>query len=670
MNKKLVYLGFCCIFVTTLSSITLKQSISEVLKNNPVIQERLNNFRATKEDLKIAESEYYPKLDLRATFGQTEAGNIKNKKDKEYNHQVINDSYGSYETSFTLTQNIFNGFSTMHKVDYEESRILAAAYNYIEKSNDIAFKMTNAYINVLRSNELTKIARENVQINQRIYIKVKDLFDSGLTTNSEVKKIQSALSLAKSNLIVQKNNEIDSGYNYRRLLGRMPEINSMKKPDFEIAMPESIERAAMYSIKHNPSLLVSKYNIQGSQALWKQRKKDYYPRIDLELSQTYNDVEDRNLFDAPDDRFRARILLSYNFFSGGAHTANVQKHVSKINQEIAKKRDLKRQVIEGLNLSWSAYKMIDEQLIYLQEYSTFSEETLELYKEEYDLGKRTLLDLLTAQNDVINSRSQIITAQYELLFSKYRILDAMGLLVVSIVGDTKDFTSKVNLYTDKKTNILDVLPIKLDVDNDNINDDLDLCDNSLKENNIMPYGCKKNKLDNDEDGVDNSIDQCKFTPIGAVVDNNGCALDSDKDGVKDYIDTCPKTPIGHNVNLEGCSISFLIKSDFKNKKFVLTNDLDSEIKIFTKYLNNNKNVNALIISHINETNSVDSNMAIKLTQKRAKILKNELVKRGISKKRLSIEGRGYSEPVSLDDSRSLKNKRFEIELNKISEELK
>lgn len=314
-------------FSTALFGLSLKDSVVEVLNTNPVVQERLKNFRATQQDLNIAESEYYPKLDLRLSVGYNKAGNLKGDKQNatdigsEWNHKVENNEYNNYESSLTFTQNLFDGFGTMHKVDYEETRILAAAYNYIEKANDTAFKMTSAYIGVLRSHALAQTARENVQINEVIYKKVKDLYDSGLTTDSEVKKIKSSLSLARSNLTVQKNNARDSEYTFRRVLGRMPEPKDMQKPDFNVAMPESIERAAMYSVEHNPSLLVSRYNIKGAQALYKQRKKDYYPTVDLEVTQFFNDNDDgrnsitntldSNGYDSVDDRFRARLVLNY-----------------------------------------------------------------------------------------------------------------------------------------------------------------------------------------------------------------------------------------------------------------------------------------------------------------------------------------------------------------------
>jgi len=653
--------AFGCVFSSSLFGLTLKESVVEVLNTNPIVQERLKNYRATQQDLNIAESEYYPKVDFRAVAGSNYAGKL-------YNH-VRNINYTNYETSLQVTQNLFDGFGTMHKVDYQEARILAAAYHYVEKANDTAFKMTNVYLNVLRSYDLLENAKENVKINKDIYNKVKDLYDAGLTTDSEVKKIESSLYLARSNLVVQQSNTHDKEYNFRRILGRMPSKAEMVHPSFDFPMPESIERAAMYAIKHNPSLLVSRYNIKGAEALKDQREKEFYPKVDLEVSQFFNDShEATNGFDQPDDRFRARVVLTYNLFHGGADSADVQKNISKVAQEVEIKRDLKRQVIEGLDLSWNAYENIAKQLQSLRKYSRYSEKTLELYKEEYDLGRRSLLDLLSSQNDVINARSQIITAKYDYLFAKYRILDAMGLLVVAVTGDETKYTSKVNLYGDAEAKeVLDTLPVKLDVDNDKIADDLDLCDNSLPGENIMPYGCKKTYLDSDGDGVTDSKDQCILTPMGVKVGANGCELDSDSDGVVDSKDQCQKTPKGYEVNADGCAVALEPNIYFRSNSAELPKSTSAEIDKFAAFLNKNKKYNILIIGHASNLNRTGNpNYNLLLSKKRAESMKSALVTKGVSEKRITCEGKGDTEPIAKNNTpEGLNlNRHIEIELSK------
>ena len=670
LKKKFISLLFISLLFTASSeALTLKESVIEAINTNPVVQERLRNYRATQQDLNVAESEYYPKLDLRLAVGYNKQGGLKGSQGAadDWNHLVLENDYGNYESSITFTQNLFDGFGTTHKVDYQEARILAAAYNYVEKANDIAFKMTNSYLNVMKSYELLQTARENVQINESIYNKVKDLFESGLTTDSEVKKIQSALSLARSNLTVQINNTKDNEYSFRRVLGRMPHIAELEKPEMNLVMPDSVERAALYAINHNPSLIVSRYNIKGAQSLWEQHKKEYYPTVDLEISQTYNDFQNSPAIDQADDRFKARIVMNYNIFRGGADAANVQKDISKINQEIEIKRDLKRQVIEGLDLSWSAYEMVGIQLKDLREYSQFSEKTLELYKEEYDLGRRSLLDLLSSQNDVINSRSQIITAEYERLFAKYRVLDAMGLLPMAVVGDTHEYTKRVNLYTDADADeFLDTVPVRLDADEDNIADNEDLCDNSLKANNIMPYGCRKMKRDGDNDGIVDSKDQCPLTPLNAKVSADGCAVDVDMDGVKDFADKCLNTPFGYEVDSEGCTSSITITINFSKNSSKIPKNVEYKLREFAEFMKTNSEFNAEIIGHTSQSNTSNLDSNLELSKKRANGFKKALMKLGISADRLETEGRGYDEPIADNttvEGRFL-NRRIEILLSK------
>ncbi|MCW8838498.1 MAG: TolC family outer membrane protein [Thiovulaceae bacterium] len=490
MNKTLIFLALS---TTLLIAQDLRTTIEEVINTNPTIQERLKNYNATKEDVAIAKAEYYPTLDLSIGLG------IENNQEKtRYDGQSTLIEEGGpnttdtttlsvYQNSLTFTQNIFNGFSTTNKVTQQEHRTTSAAYSYIENVNDISFKMVDTYLQVMRNRDLLKTAQANVDINEEIFKKVQKLYDAGLTTLSEVNKIESSLSLAKSNYVVQENTLLDVTYNMQRVFGRYLEVEKMQKPVLNVALPASIEDAAQYAIKNNPSLLVAAYNVKLAQAGYKQEKSSYYPTIDIEISQNMN----KNLsgIEGNDNRLRAMAYLKYNLFNGFSDEAKIQKSISKIHQEVESKNDLRRQVLEGLNLSWAANEKLGDQLEHLNEYKKFSLKTLTLYAKEYDLGRRSLLDLLSAQNDFIGAKQQIINTEYSMLFAKYRILDAMGILVKTILEQTDIIYSNVGLNGKKPQN-MDKLPIHYDKDLDLIVDEFDLCSNSLTDKMRSVYGCK------------------------------------------------------------------------------------------------------------------------------------------------------------------------------------
>ncbi|MEJ5167754.1 MAG: TolC family protein [Arcobacteraceae bacterium] len=464
----------------------------------------------------MADSAYYPSVDVQSIYGYTKGGAVK--------HSMPNASYRHYTNSLQITQNLFNGFSTTYTIDYQKNRILAAAYHYVERANDMAFQTVGAYLDVIRAYKLLQNAQDSANITEQIYNDVLELNKSGFNSNSEVTKIDAALSLAKSNLIVSQNNAVDKEFRFQRLFGRSANVNEFEMPKIDIPMPESKERAVMVAMTNNPSILVSNYNVQGAQALYKESKSGFYPRIDLQLEQMLDDPHHNNPYETGDDRFRASVVLNWNLYQGGADKARMDKSKSTIHQEVEIQRDLKRQVIEGLSLSWSAYEKLGNQLQQLNRYYEHSKKTLESYKQEYEMGRRTLLDLLSAQNDLINARAQIINAEFDKLFAQYRILDAMGMLVTTVAESTSAYAKYQDVYTKPFDIQVDTLPVKLDVDGDNVVDSLDICDNSINNNDIKPFGCSQQEKDTDKDGVPDAIDRCKNTRFGDTVDEKGCSL--------------------------------------------------------------------------------------------------------------------------------------------------
>ncbi|WP_121628728.1 TolC family outer membrane protein [Poseidonibacter antarcticus] len=670
-NKKRLFsviASSVCILSINVQALTLKESVLEALHTNPVVQERLKNFNETQQDLEITKSEWLPSLDYVGTFGINSAGNIKDSAGGKYDHQVTDESYNSYTNSLKLTQNLFNGFSTTHKIDYQEARILGAAYNYLENANDIAFQMVGAYLDVVRSYQLYQNAKDNVVVNEKIYEDVNSLFKQGLTTKSEMTKIYASLSLAKSNMIVQKNNTVDKEFRFKRLFGRDADVSTFTLPSLNYAMPESIERATMYAIKNNPSILVSNFNIKGAQALYKEKKSNFYPTIDLELEQVFDDSNHTNSFDSPDDRSKAYVVVNWNLYSGGAHISDIQKSKSTINKEVEIQRDLKRQTIEGLELSWSAYKLIGNQLEELYKYYNYSQETLESYQSEYELGRRTLLDLLSAQNDLVSSKSQIINAQMDKLYSQYRILDAMGLLVNTVVEDSAEY-NKIAAPTLKPFTIVkDKLPVNQDVDSDKIVDSLDICDNSINNNDITPYGCSQKEEDSDLDGIINSKDKCPESAFGVTVDENGCEIENSinkftvnkEDYVNEVVSYTNESPkksdklglydyefnVAANKNVKSTALDNHLMYDkfalIKRFEFLNMDKFDFNDKGLSIIANEiskykDQNIKVTIIGHTQEMK--DKNRSYEKAASYSKIIKDELVKRGVNKDVLIEESR-------------------------------
>ena len=425
-----------CFAGASLNALTLQEGVDEVLETNPIIQERLQNYKATLEDLRISESAYLPSLDYAGNFG-------KDKTDSRTTSFESRTLY-NYEHSLQLTQNLFNGFGTLYETDYQKARILAAANHYVENTNDVAYNFINQYIAVLKARDSLVVAKESVAFHEEVFGKVKKLFDSGSTTRSEFEKIDTSLSLSQSNYIVAQNNLEDVLFNFERVLGRYVKAEEFDMVSFSGVLPASENEMKDFAKEHNPSVLVSHYNIKSAEAQRQASYKNYYPKIDAYARKSW--AEDISATLGKDERSSIGIKISYNLYRGGADEAQIAKSLIQISREQETKRDVIRKLDEQGRLAWSAKTYVAQQLDFLQKYAKTSAKTLELYQQEYDLGRRTLLDLLVAQNDFVAARSQVIKAQNDLLFSNYRILDAMGTMVQNVLGSkTLDYTKKVKL---------------------------------------------------------------------------------------------------------------------------------------------------------------------------------------------------------------------------------
>ncbi|WP_297482616.1 TolC family outer membrane protein [Sulfurimonas sp.] len=624
--KKLLFIPFMFVISSSVSALTLQKTVSEVLATHPVIQQQLKNYRATREDMSIADSDYMPTVDIVGGAGWKTKGHLANQPD--YN------DHRAYNSAVIVKQNLFNGFKTLYSVAYEKARVVAAAYNYVEKADDVTLQTTKAYLDLLRAYELYKVVKENVAENELIYSKVYELYVSGAAAKSELDKIQSSLSLSRSNLTVRRNNLVDARFALHEFLGRAVSVEALEKPAFTAKLPSSRIRAMQFAFEHNPSLLVSRFNIKAAQKKYKQSRQNYYPSVDLEAAQYYSDNWQTSV--QQDDRFEVMLNVTYNLYNGGKDSARKQKNISLVSEEVDKQRELKRKLIHSLGVSWSSYEIIGMQLNELYKFQSFSFSTLNLYKKEYELGQRSLLDLLAAQNDYFGAQAQIINAQYDQLYAKYRILDAMGVLVVALLGEDTDYYKTVGLENGYK-DIKDKLPVNLDVDNDKIPDSQDICVNSELNATVMPYGCQKFVEDKDGDGVSDDKDLCPSTPLGFAVNDDGC-------------------PLSKNLNIEFEPLS---------NKIAKTSNL--KIKQFARFLKENPLYNIIIVGHTDNVGTQKENL--KLSEERAKEVEKALESYGVDEARMSVVGKGEMEPIADNATPKgrRKNRRIEIRLNYVAD---
>ena len=406
-----------------LNASDIKSDISALLNTNPDVKVALDKFLIQKKQIKAAKSEFLPKVDFNLQGGFAKAGRFKS--------DVVDVTYRYYKAALVLTQNLFNGYASEGKLNFQKIKAIAFAFKYINTANNITQKGIKAYLDVLKANKLYKNGLENLKITKSILEKVKELYKGGMTTKSEVTKIESQYYLAKSNVLILKNKLNQAINNFEKIFGFKP--NNLNF-DLSLNLPANLKDAYELAMQNNPAIKSAKFNIKALNEYQKVVDKNFYPTLDFQLKQNYNDVSDKNPYDSADDRFIASLNLNYNIFNGYKDKVNSQINKVKINTAINTLEKIKREIKANLFNAWDLKDTLSKRLNDLQQYEKYSQKTLELYQKEFNMGRRTLLELLTAQNDLYKAKNEIIKTHYNLLYTKAQILNLTGNLVEEIFG--------------------------------------------------------------------------------------------------------------------------------------------------------------------------------------------------------------------------------------------
>lgn len=469
--------------VSHLNALDLNEAVRQTLKNNPTINERLKNYNSVKEDVHYAKSGYLPTLDI-------SVGGGKQKAKSAGADLTIPKQLSVSNHSIDLRYNLFNGFKDHYTSKQQYARLKAAAFSYLEKTNQTLLGLIQEYIDVSRHKELILVEQDNIKMDEKIYDDMLGKQKQGLQRLSDLKEARSKLALAYTNHLSQENNVQDTLVSLHKYLGRYVRLEEIKEPSFNEQLPNSIEEITRIALETNPSIKVAVFERQAAMHEYKATKSSYFPKLNLEVS----DSGSNNIsgIKGESENFSTMLVLSYNLYNGSADSALSQKKISEMHIKDQELYQIKRDVIEKVQLAWNAFRITSKQAVFIRWYVQSSKDKLNSYYKEFNVGRRSLIDLLGASDDYNNARRKMINTKYDLIYSRFRLLEAMGDLSGAIDFDIKAYVG-LSLDTNREVKADENL-LLADRDDDKIIDENDICQNSVIEGNMSSeighYGCE------------------------------------------------------------------------------------------------------------------------------------------------------------------------------------
>jgi adhesin transport system outer membrane protein len=245
----------------------------------------------------------------------------------------------------------------------------------------------------------------------------------------DAKQANGRLALAESNLLTELSNLHDVSARYVRLVGEVPAAKLASFPaKFTLPhLPTSVVEAMNQAASRNPALNAAIENVRASRAAIDSRKAAFGPRVDLRLSQS----QDHNLLGALGQTRQSvvELLLTYNLYRGGADEARMTQAAEALNQALDLQDKACRDMRQTLSIAFNDMLRLNEQLGYLDQHRLSTDKAREAYRQQFDIGQRSLLDMLDTQNEYFESSRAYVNAQYNQITAQARTLAGIGRLM-------------------------------------------------------------------------------------------------------------------------------------------------------------------------------------------------------------------------------------------------
>ncbi len=409
-----------CTFSPLSSAQSLQQAIQQTIDENPEIQSAKSERSAVEHEINQAKAGYFPTIDIAAGIGWEQSTNptTRGRGDGTV-------SYGREEASIQLRQMVFDGLATPSEVNRHKARTDSRAYTVFGQSEITALSAVDSYLNILRRQELLALAKDNLLVHQRTNDQIQLRSERGIGRKADAEQSKGRLALAEKNTLSETGNLKDAETAFLRVVGELPK-------DLEIAMapgdalPENLDQAVEQAVANHPILKSANADIDSAFAQHDTARSPYMPRLDIEAGATHNN--DLDGIKGKNEDVSAMLRLRYNLFNGGKDLARRKETAQLINQSKDIRDNTYRQVVESMRLSWVAHQTVKSQLDFFKSHQDASIKTNTAYQKQFNLGQRTLLDLLDSANEMFLAKSAYTNAKYDELFSQYRILTSKGAL--------------------------------------------------------------------------------------------------------------------------------------------------------------------------------------------------------------------------------------------------
>jgi outer membrane protein len=415
---------------------TLEWALVQAYQNNPTLNAQRASLRATDENVPQALSGYRPKLSLTGNAGLNYSSSLSHSVNQSVFPNSV--SYTNLAVDFasrgfgaTATQTLYNGYQTANRTRQAESQVMGARETLRVTEQQVLLDASTSYMNLLRDQAILELNRRNVEVLTEQLKQTRDRFNVGEVTRTDVAQSESRLAAGRSALLGAQSNFVTSEANYRRVIGVDPGRLAPGTPVDRFS-PALLAAAISQGQQQSPSVLAAIYGVDIAALAVKITEGALYPNLALTASAAKNYDPLFNI----NKQTTASVVaaLTVPVYQGGAEFSSIRQSKETVGQQRLNLDVTRDQVRETVVASWGQLDAAKAQIEATTAQVNASEIALNGVREEARVGQRTTLDVLNAQQELVNARVALVTAQHDRVVASYTLLASVGGLSMQRLG--------------------------------------------------------------------------------------------------------------------------------------------------------------------------------------------------------------------------------------------
>jgi outer membrane protein len=416
---------------------TLYSALASAYLNNPSLNSQRAATRSIDENVPQALSGYRPRVTVTGVGGEVTSSTTTKNTVTPGSNSPLYSTLSGYNSpasiGATSTQTLFNGFQTANRTRQAESQVLAARSTLRVTEQTVLLSAATAYMNVLRDSAILDLQRRNVEVLQEQLRQTRDRFNVGEVTRTDVAQSESRLAAGRSQVLTAEANYKASVATYRQVIGSEPGNLTPGSPVDRFS-PHNLPGAVATATASHPAVTLAEYNVDAAQLAVKVAEGALYPTVSVQGSIQKNWLSPQSL--SIMQSYNASVLgtLSVPIYQGGAEYSAIRQAketLGKTRLDLDTSRD---QVRQNVVQSWGQLEAAKSNIDATTSQVQAAEIALNGVREEARVGQRTTLDVLNAQQELVNARVALVSAQRDRVVASYTLLAAVGRLAPEVLG--------------------------------------------------------------------------------------------------------------------------------------------------------------------------------------------------------------------------------------------